>query len=71
MDIYTKIRALYFKWFKHYRRLELGCFAYKKADAMIRANQGKPESDQWRIAKEEDDNRAFGMVYLERRERIT
>lgn len=38
---------------------------------MIKANEGKPASEQWVIAKEEDTNSSYGMVYLERKERIT
>lgn len=65
------IKKLYFKLFKRYRRLEMKGFSYKEADALLRANTGKPESEQWHLAKEEDMNIFIGiMVFLERRERI-
>jgi len=59
-----------FKRKPKYRRLELKFVSYIEGDKMIRANQGKPESEQWHIAKEEDTNRNYGTVYLERRELI-
>lgn len=66
-----RIRKIYFRIFKHYRRLEIRLFEYQGADRLIRQNEGKPESEQWVIAiPEEDTNFAYGYVYLERRERI-
>lgn len=66
------LRRLYFRIFKRYRQLEVAFVSYRIADAMIQANVGKPEAEQWVIdAKMEDKNTAFGFVYLERRERIT
>lgn len=65
------LRRLYFRLFKHYRRLELKFCSYTEADRLLRDSEGKPEPEQWRLAKEEDDNRTMGWVYLERRERIT
>lgn len=71
VTLIQKIRRLYFKFFKRYRRLELKCCTYEEGDRLIRQNPGKPESEQWDLAiPEEDHNRAFGMVYLERRERV-
>lgn len=64
---------LYYRIFKRYRRLEYKLLSYTEADALIRQNEEKPESEQWVIAPEEDNNR-FGalarVVHLERRERI-
>lgn len=59
-----------FKRKPKYRRLELKCFSWSEGDAAIKNNHGKPESEQWHLAKEEDTNKAFGTVYLERREKI-
>jgi hypothetical protein len=67
----TAMRKLFFRIFKCYRRLELRCVTYAQGDNMIRENAGKPERHQWTIAKEEDRNIVVGIVYLERRERIT
>jgi hypothetical protein len=56
-----------FKRKPKYRRLELKCFSWSEGDKKIRENYGKPESEQWHLAKEEDTNKAIGTVYLERR----
>jgi hypothetical protein len=70
--IIKRIRKIFFKVFKCYRRLEFKACSYAAADILIRQNEGKPENEQWVIAKEEDRNRAIGLfVFLERRERIT
>jgi len=68
---------------KQYRRLEFRAASWPEADQLIRDSVGKPESEQWVIAREEDFNypnyspdmfmpnshiRPF--VYLERREEI-
>ena len=67
-----KLRRLYFRLFKRYRRLELRCVSYPEGDRLIRENAEGPEDGRWHIAKEEDDSPLIGMsVYLERRERIT
>lgn len=59
-----------FKRKPKYRRLELKFVDYATGDKMIRGNEGKPESEQWVIAKEEDTNYSIGWVYLERREKV-
>jgi hypothetical protein len=59
-----------FKRKPKYRRLELKYVSWKEGDKMIRENAGKPESEQWVLAKEEDTNYNRWMVYLERREKI-
>ncbi len=66
-----KLRKLYFKLFKCYRRLEFRCMTYAEADMKLKANAGKSERDQWRIANEENNNWIIDMVMMERRERIT
>jgi hypothetical protein len=65
------IRKIFYALFKRYKRLELRCFTYAEGDKLLRANNGKPEDQQWVLAKEEDTNRKYGMVYLQRRVRIT
>jgi hypothetical protein len=56
---------------KRYRRLEMKRVTYAMGDQMVRESAGKPEHEQWVLAiPEEDHNRMFGIVYLERRERI-
>jgi hypothetical protein len=51
-------------WFRRRRqRLELKFCTYAEADQLIRSTHGA-----WTIAPEEDQNRVFGMVYLERLE---
>lgn len=45
------------------KRLELRFLSYAEADKLIRETSGA-----WTIAKEEDNNRCIGWVYLERRE---
>lgn len=64
------MKKLFYKIFKRYRRLELKFVIWPEADKMIKANEGKPASEQWVIAKEEDTNKAYGYVFLERKERI-
>ena len=67
-----KLRRIYFRMFKRYRRLELKCVSYSEGDRLIKENADKPEAYQWHLAKEEDSNLLVGVsVYLERRERIT
>jgi len=61
---------IYYRIFPMYRRLELKFVHWYEGDRLIRGNLGKPESEQWVIAEEENTNRVIGMVYLERRERI-
>lgn len=69
--ICIKIKGLYYRVFKKYRRLEIKCCTYATGDILIRQNVGKPECEQWVLAiPEEDRNRVIGVVYLERRERI-
>ena len=63
------IKRLYYKVFKCYRRLDYRFLRYDEADDLIKNNEGKPEHEQWVIAKEEDNNSGV-FVYLERRERI-
>jgi hypothetical protein len=66
-----RLRRLYFKIFKRFRRLELRAVSYAVADRLILESVGKPESETWVLAfPEEDYNRVFGLVFLERRERI-
>ena len=71
-SLVQKLRRLYFRIFKRYRRLEFRAVSYAEGDKLIRASVGKPESETWVLAiPEEDNNRAFGLVVmLERRERI-
>ena len=66
------LRKLFLKLFPRYRRLEFKACSYAEGDRLIRESVGKPESEQWVLAKEEDSNHAIGLVVmLERRERIT
>ncbi len=66
-----QIRKLYFKIFKHYRVVERRVFTYKEADQILRETCGLPEPYMWSIdAEYEDNNRAFGIVFLCRKERI-
>lgn len=62
------------KWklrrFPQYRRLEYRQVGYDEANELIKACADKPYEQQWHIAKEENTNRCFGIVCLERRERI-
>lgn len=59
-----------FKKRQKYRRIEIKFVRYAEADTLIRQNVGKPENEQWVLAREEDDNRLIGFVYIERREKI-
>ena len=43
------------------KRLELRFVTYAEGDKLIRETNG-----EWTIAKEEDNNRCIGWVYLER-----
>lgn len=54
-----------------YKRLELKLVSYPEADKMLKATWNKPEAERWVLAtKEEDTNKMYGMVYLERKIRI-
>lgn len=64
------LRRIYYRIFKRYVVLETRCFYYSVADKMIRNTANEPEEERWVLAKEEDGNRVFGMVYLCRRKRI-
>jgi hypothetical protein len=64
------IRKIFFKIFKRYNRLELIFVNWKDADVLIRQNENFTDTSQhWVIAKEEDDNKLIGFVFLERKER--
>lgn len=68
------IRSLYYRLFKHWRRLELEFLDYSEAERRLGTNlvcRGKPVGPQWRIAPEENHNHVFGRVWLERVERVT
>lgn len=65
------LRKLWLRIFPRYRRLELRFVNYGEGDRLIRESAGRGEGEQWEIAKEEDQNTEYGMVFLERRERIT
>lgn len=64
------LRKLWRRIFPSYRRLELRFVNYSEGDRLIRESAGCPEYDRWQIAREEDKNTMYGMVFLERRERI-
>ena len=64
------LKKIYFKIFKKYRRTDFRACTWEEGDALLRANVGKPESEQWRIADEENGNRLMRIVYLERRVRV-
>lgn len=54
-----------------WRRIEIRACSYADADRLIRESAGKPEPEQWVIAVQEEDlNRTFNLVYLERKERV-
>lgn len=59
------------KRFPEFRRLELRFVTYAAADELIRNNFAGPYEARWWIAKEEDRNPLLGMVFIERKERIT
>lgn len=64
------LRKIFFKIFKRYNRLELIFVSWEDADALIRQNENFTDTSQhWVIAKEEDDNKLIGFVFLERKER--
>ncbi len=65
------LRKLYLRYFPKYRRLECRFVNYSEGAKLIHGNAGLPESQQWRVAPEEDRNGVYGYVHLERRERIT
>jgi hypothetical protein len=65
-----KLRKIYFKLFPTYRVLRTVFVTYEVADEMIKLSEGKPENEQWVLAKEEDTNHLIGFVYLCKKERI-
>jgi hypothetical protein len=70
MKMYNKLKTIYYKFFQTYRVLETRFVSYAEGDKMIRETQDMPEPERWVLAKEEDENRVIGMVYLCRRIRI-
>ena len=62
--VIKQIRKLYLKLFPQYRRLEMRCVTYAEGDRLIKEDQS------WVLAKEEDTNFNYGVVFLERKERI-
>lgn len=66
------LKKLYYKIFPQYERLELQVFSWEHADRLIKENANKPPEEQWVLAiPEEDNNHFIGVVWLERRKRIT
>ena len=66
------LRRLFYRVFKCYRRITVGCFTYAEGDRLIRESMGKSERERWQLAiPEEDRNSVFGVVWLEQKERIT
>ncbi len=65
-----QLRIWYYLLVPTYRRLDLKLCSYAEANLLIKTNCVAAEEDQWHIAKEEDDNRHYGYVWLERKERI-
>jgi hypothetical protein len=59
-----------FKRKPKYRRLELRPVSYSEGNKLICESANKPEAEQWHIAKEEERNFNYRVVYLERRELI-
>ncbi len=71
MKLLRFLRRLFFRCVPIYARIELRCVRYSEAEELLSANEGKPLREQWTIADEEDRNRCIGLVWLERRERVT
>jgi len=65
-----KLRRLYFRIFKRYRRLEVRRCTYAEANKLICDTERSPEPERWELAAEENHNPIIGIVWLERRERI-
>lgn len=65
------LKKLYYLLFPTYVVLETKFVTYQEGDQMIKESADKPESERWVLAKEEDTNHVFGMVYLCRKIRIT
>jgi hypothetical protein len=64
------MKKLFYRLFKRYKILEKKFVPYAEADQLIKCSSGKPEDQRWVLAKEEDTNKCYGMVYLCRKERI-
>lgn len=64
------LRRLLLRIFPRFERLDLQVMSYSDADKRLRAEGGRQDGPFWRIAKEEDTNRAIGYVYLERVRRV-
>jgi hypothetical protein len=63
----VKFITALFKRKPKYRRLELRPVSYSEGNKLITESANKPESEQWHIAKEEERNFNYRVVYLERR----
>ena len=66
-----RLRRIYYKLFPVYKRIDMQSFSWEQGDLLIRQNAHKPLEEQWHIAPEEDLNRDYDMVFLEKKIRIT
>lgn len=65
------LRRIWLRLWPQYRRIEFRRTTYAQADQLIRESQHYTEFQRWVVAREEDTNTTFGIVCIERRERIT
>lgn len=65
------LRRIFYRVFPRYTRLELVCLSWSDAEKLLIEFAGDTGPGQWRIAPEEDHNETLGVVWLERRVRIT
>lgn len=59
-----KLKRLYYQLIPHYERLEFKCVTYSEADRLMK------QDPSWVLAKEEDNNHNYGVVFIERKKRI-
>ena len=61
----SKIRRLYYRLFKTYRRVDFKILSWNDGDALLKGTDGS----NWRIAKE-DETLSWPFVALEKVERV-
>ncbi len=56
--------------FPRYRQVAVNFFTPKDAERMVRETSHLPDPQRWRVAKDDPLHFWWGMVRLERRERV-
>lgn len=68
----AKLRRLWLRLVPKFETLETQVAPYRDADKLIRETAHDPDdTKRWHVSPLEDSNPILGIVYIERRKRIT